>query len=275
MDLKTLGEAANLIKDFPVGTSIAVTENGVQFASPLDSEQAKELAENPDLYRRYTPRNFAAVQDHSPFAERNHWPASHVRVHQPYYDTEHFPAGTRINELRFFQRQLSSTTTYGSKLKTTLETNSCQPGQLPAPLFFDILGLCVSLSDDTDWDSLSRLGYLELLLSGNRIFLSVPLSYVPVINRGHADKPNVFAKLAAMNPGDRRALLTGTQGRPFESVNWLPDEGEVFAVTSGEKILRLQSQENFQVRLVWPNAVKLVTPFDLTVYLDGYMYLPW
>lgn len=171
---------------------------------------------------------------------------------QPLYDTVPYAAAGQT-QLTFFQVQLGAgTTAFGTGAKSLADTNMTLAGQLPAPQTFTIYGFRLQTPWNIPFLDLNIMlnGCVFELLIGTKPFLQVPARNIPAGN-GPFFSGSVAA--AATNNG---------------AVSGWPVMSNRFAI--GEKPVKLNSTENFQVTLKWPGGVQAISALSsITLYLDG------
>jgi hypothetical protein len=210
-----------------------------------------------------------------PYATSSPLPSAILRpLQQPIYDTELIAGGAASSEIIFFQRQVgqtlaqtpSSTSTNGN-IKTLVETNLSQPGQLPNPLEFSLFGFLVEMNPGitvADFNTVYKTGLFTFTYTGNRVYLQVPVTRIP-----QGVSPEGFAAIASTGTSGSVAATTSIS----EVHNGVGHISNLYKFTIGRAALRIRPTESFQVRLNWNSAqspsITPVADVRIRVFLVG------
>lgn len=199
-----------------------------------------------------------------PVAVSSPLPSAVLRpLQQPLYDTESTGTGA-ISEIIFFQRQLGQTMANvggGSNIKTAVETNLQQPGQLANPLEFSVFGFLVEVEPGTtlaDFNTLYRAAVFVFTYTGNRVYLQIPINRIP-----QGVSPEGFSALAGQT-----AATTSTMVH-----NGVGHVSNLYKFTIGKAALRIRPTESFQAKLSFNSSLSstatLVAATRVRCYIVG------
>lgn len=179
-------------------------------------------------------------------------PAAVVRSYkEPLYDADDVLAATPALERELFQRPLGQTTAAGT-VKTLLQTNMRNAGQLGTPLSFDVYGFNVRYPKDivlADFRAITAAGVFQFIVGSDTFYLTVPIEDMP----------------AGVD-------ISGAGGTDFPVIG-LGQTENYYRFDIGGQALHLNSTESFRVRYSFPSGVGTVTQNTLVrVYIRGILY---
>lgn len=179
-------------------------------------------------------------------------PAAIVRSYkEPLYDAEDVLAATPAVEREYFQRPLGQTTA-GGTVKTLLQTNMRNAGQLGTPLSYDVFGFNVRYPKNVtlaNFRLLTANGVFQFIIGSDTFYLTVPIEDLPagvdLSGAGATDLPTIGIGM--------------TQN--------------FYRFDIGGQALHINSTESFRVRLSFPSGNAGITGNQqIRIYIRGILY---
>lgn len=202
---------------------------------------------------------------------------------QPLYDTMECPADANaVPNLTFFQTPLGNALPVSGNAKTVADTNLSQSGQIGVPQQFSLAGFCTTFKEDDgyfdvtaaptavanfldDYAEFYEQGLFTFNFGQNRPWLQVPLTRIP------------HGPFHITGPVDSASDNAAAAGATYFFVHQGDSSKcEYFSFTANDKMIPINSAENFNVQLAWPNANMGLsadgTQSRVTVFLIGILY---
>lgn len=178
----------------------------------------------------------------------------------PLYDTENIATSGNGTSIAFFSRPLSTLTVTGSINKTFAETNLSQSGQISFPLMFAIAGFNFETQPGTslaDWRLIYVTCFFQFSFTGNRPYLTVPLTRIP----------------AGVSPEGFAAADGATAAVTYIEVhNGIGHIENIYGFTVLGGTLLIQNGEAFGATINWSAAQTPAAAVRVRVYVIGILY---
>lgn len=236
-------------------------------ASNEDVEEAKEAADSPGTVGLPPP--------------------TYLRVlRQPLYDTEWAIRGTPATTL--FSRPIGQLNQLMAA-KTDVDTNMVQAACLPVPMQFDWFSWRTEFATDVAFECLLNFRFASRLQVrfGQRVWFSVPLSYVPFTHHLAIWEMNAIAPIV-LSADDKRFKEAWRRAEVVDA-DKIPDVGDLLKDTVGiyrteharriggggdNHPMRIRSQEVFMADIFtdWSSALVLPDQVGVRLYLEGNVY---
>ncbi len=201
-------------------------------------------------------------------------------LQQPLFDTEFYPKDG-CEKIQFFQRPIGQTFAHNPEAKERVDTNINQSSMLDYPREFSILGFSLSYDktmDAGDRDALINDGVLSFFFSGNRDYLTIPLTLMPNSEvkseislspeTGLEKMEKKINKLTDMvkallgEKADLEHADVGYKSAPYHRFNL------------GRSALKIKPGEAFGIRVEFGHAPKIKKPCKLVAAMHGLMWMP-
>jgi len=192
-------------------------------------------------------------------------------IWQPLYDYLTY-ASVGQTELSFFANPIGqgATSHPGSTgPKTRADTNMDLAGTLPSPQRFLVTSLEVlfwpaeAIASTNDGDAGTQFNDVSDVLSSG--YLSMRIGSKEYINDGPLQ---VFPPTTRLAGSAALADTTTPGANQLRHINYATGAGQVYEISP----FYIPSNQNFSVKLVWPNAVPITADARIGVRLNGFLY---
>lgn len=217
-------------------------------------------------------------------------PAVYLReLRQPLYDTEWCVRGSGHNPVHLFMRPMAQPNMRGDT-KTDIDTNMVMCGQLPTPIQFDWWTWRTEFSPNVSIDLIRNFRFCSRLdfQFGERIWFSVPLSYIPFSAfAGIEELRQAVSVLVVEDKNKFEAAWEKARIVKPKDIENLTDEfrkqnrHEIYRTELARNVCsqrgrpwRIKPAESFVCRLLtnWDAPFALPDEIAVRLYLEGYLY---